>query len=175
MTHADYSEVAALWGETDGVGITEADSRAGVASFLKRNDGLSFVAEEDGRIVAAVLCGHDGRRGYISHLVVADPHRRRGVATGLVDRCIEALREVGIEKCHLFVFRGNKSAASFWRETGWVEREDIATFSKFTGLDAPELEGQERDEAVLGGAERNQPGLGSTEHDEAVPDLREER
>ena len=140
MTPNDYHEVSALWRKTDGVGITDADSHGGVTDFLRRNNGLSLVAEDDGRVVAAVLCGHDGRRGYISHLVVADPHRRRGVATELVERCLEGLKAAGIEKCHLFVFRKNQNAAAFWRETGWDERDDIVTFSKFTGLDRSEEE-----------------------------------
>jgi ribosomal protein S18 acetylase RimI-like enzyme len=145
MTPGDYHDVAALWGDTDGVGITGADSQSGVTGFLARNEELSFVAEDEGRVVAAVLCGHDGRRGYISHLVVADPHRRRGVASELVDRCIAGLRRAGIEKCHLFVFRGNENAVSFWRETGWTEREDIATFSKFTELDLSDRDGSGQD------------------------------
>jgi len=145
MTPGDYRDVAALWERTDGVGITGADSQIGVARFLMRNENLSFVAEDDARVVAAVLCGHDGRRGYISHLVVADPHRRRGVATELVDRCVAGLRDAGIEKCHLFVFRGNESAVAFWRETDWIQRKDIATFSKFTGLDLSDTGGSEPD------------------------------
>jgi ribosomal protein S18 acetylase RimI-like enzyme len=135
MCPGDYYDVATLWRKSCGVGITDADSQRGVADFLIKNGDLSLVAEDEGRLVAAVLCGHDGRRGYISHLAVAGSHRRRGVATEMVDRCIAKLRDAGIEKCHLFVFRGNESAVAFWRETGWIEREDIATFSKFTGLD----------------------------------------
>jgi ribosomal protein S18 acetylase RimI-like enzyme len=138
MVPTDHAQVASLWGEAEGVGVSAADSSSGVARFLARNPGLSLVAEEDGRVVAAVLCGHDGRRGYISHLVVAEPQRRRGVATEMVRRCIVALGKLGIEKCHLFVFRGNTSAAAFWRETGWTGREDITIFSRPTCTDAPE-------------------------------------
>jgi ribosomal protein S18 acetylase RimI-like enzyme len=138
MTRNDYHEVAALWGNTKGVGLSGADSQGGISDFLRRNDGLSLVAEDDDRIVAAVLCGHDGRRGYISHLVVADPHRRSGVATEMVERCIAALADAGIEKCHLFVLQGNDSAASFWRQTGWTERKDIIVFSRLTGIDLDE-------------------------------------
>ena len=132
MTPGDYDRVAELWDGARGVGLSGADSRAGVVSFLDRNPGFSLVALDEGSIVAAVLCGHDGRRGYISHLAVADPHRRRGVATEVVERCIGLLREAGIEKCHLFVFHTNENARALWRETGWTERTDIATYSRFT-------------------------------------------
>ena len=65
MAVRDYDEVAALWQNSQGVGLSDADSREGVARFLERNPGLSFVAREGEHLVGVVLCGHDGRRGYI--------------------------------------------------------------------------------------------------------------
>ena len=63
-----YEEVFALWQQCEGVGITESDSRDNVQAYLRRNPGLSFVALSSGRIVGAILAGHDGRRGYLNHL-----------------------------------------------------------------------------------------------------------
>ena len=143
MTPGDYDDMVRLWSGARGVGLTSTDSKDGVTSFLDRNPGLSLVALDEGRIVAAVLCGHDGRRGYVSHLAVADPHRRRGLATELVERCIGLLREAGIEKCHLLVLHGNENARAFWRDTGWTERTDISTYSRFTDGNPEE---RERDE-----------------------------
>lgn len=140
MTPGDYDGVAELWSDAPGVGLTGADSRGGVTSFLDRNPGFSLVALDEGKIVAAVLCGHDGRRGYVSHLAVANPHRRHGLATELVERCLGLLREAGIEKCHLFVFHGNEKARAFWMDTGWSERTDIAAYSRFTDGSAEERE-----------------------------------
>jgi len=65
MTIQDYDEVRALWEESDGIEISDADSRDGIARFLERNAGLSFVARDGNELIGAVLCGHDGRRGYI--------------------------------------------------------------------------------------------------------------
>lgn len=67
MTIQDYDEVLALWRTSEGVGLSDADSDEGVARFLDRNPGLSFVARDGEHLVGAVLCGHDGRRGYIHH------------------------------------------------------------------------------------------------------------
>jgi putative acetyltransferase len=137
MVANDYEGVSELWRGAEGVGLSSADSREGVEAFLERNPGLSLVALHEGTVVAAILCGHDGRRGYVSHLAVAEPHRRRGVASELVGRCIARLREAGIEKCHLFVFRTNDSARAFWNKTGWSERVDLTVHSKFTDESAP--------------------------------------
>ena len=64
MTIEDYDQVKELWNSIKGFGIRSMDdSREGVARFLKRNPTTSVVAEEDGKVVGAILCGHDGRQG----------------------------------------------------------------------------------------------------------------
>ena len=64
MTLDDYDEVYALWMQIHGFGIRSIDdSREGVERFLKRNPTTSMVAVAEGKIVGAILCGHDGRRG----------------------------------------------------------------------------------------------------------------
>jgi len=60
----DYDAVIALRRRTGGVGLNESDSRRAIAAYRQRNPNLGFVAEKDGRIIGAVLCGHDGRRGW---------------------------------------------------------------------------------------------------------------
>lgn len=69
MRLADFDEVLALWQRTEGVGLNESDTRENIASYLQRNPGMSFVARDpDGKLIGAVLCGHEGRRGYLHHL-----------------------------------------------------------------------------------------------------------
>ena len=64
MQIEDYEQVYALWLTISGFAIRSVDdSKEGVERFLQRNPGISVVAEEDGKIVGAILCGHDGRRG----------------------------------------------------------------------------------------------------------------
>lgn len=124
-----YDEVYALWRATPGVGLSTADGRAEIGRYLERNAGLSFVAEHDGRLVGAVLCGHDGRRGFIHHLAVRPAARRRGIGTLLVRSCLAGLQAAGIQKCHLFVFGANEEAIAFWQATGWVRRDELALMS----------------------------------------------
>ena len=120
MTIADYDEVLALWESIDGLGVhpDESDSRERIAKYLARNPGMCFVARDAAAPVAAVLCGTDGRRGYLHHLAVVASHRRRGLATALVGRCINALQAMGIPRCNLFVYADNELAAAFWRRLG---------------------------------------------------------
>lgn len=129
LTSADYDEVVALWRVTEGVVLRDVDEREPIARYLTRNPGLSFVASHHGRVIGAVLCGTDGRRGYLQHLAVAPAHRRRGVGRALVQRCIDALAQRGLEKCHLMVLPQNEAARAFWRRLGWQEREDVLLMS----------------------------------------------
>ncbi len=127
-----YDEAIALWKRTPGMGISSADERGALASFLGRNPGLSFAARSGEGLVGTVLCGTDGRRGFLYHLAVDPAYRRRGLGSELAARSLAALRAMGIEKCHLFVIADNATGAAFWTGAGWTRREDILTFSKNT-------------------------------------------
>ena len=133
MKLADYDEVFLLWQNTEGVGLNESDSRPAVASYLKRNPGMSFVAREGKAVVGAVLCGHDGRRGCLYHLAIAPSHRRNGLGTKLITRCLAELKKAGILKCNIFVYANNASGKRFWRRNGWKNREDLRMAQKNVG------------------------------------------
>lgn len=132
---ADYSSARKLWESAEGIGLSEADSPEGIARYLKRNSGLSFVAIEGDRLVGTILCGHDGRRGYIHHLAVKSGRQHLGIGRELVRRALRALHAEGIEKCHLFVFRANTGGCEFWRRIGGEERVSLTLFSFSTAKD----------------------------------------
>lgn len=121
----DYGEVIRLWRRTEGVGLNESDTRPAISSFLRRNPGLSFIAVEQGKIIGAVLCGHDGRRGYLHHLAVAKRYRGQGLGLRLVEACLAKLRAADIHKCNIFVFAGHTAGMSFWKHNGWKLRADL--------------------------------------------------
>ncbi len=117
MTIDDYPAVAKLLQQTPGVSFREADSHEATARYLDRNPGLSFVAAIDDAVIGCVMSGHDGRRGYLYHLVVTPEFRRQGIGEKLSLACVHALNRVGIAKTHLFVFADNEVGNAFWRET----------------------------------------------------------
>ena len=126
MTIEDYEEVRALWLSIKGFAIRSIDdSREGVEKFLNRNPGISVVAIEDGRIVGAILCGHDGRRATLYHVCVKQEYRRRGLGKAMVVSCMEKLNEEGINKVALIAFTKNDVGNAFWKEIGWTERRDL--------------------------------------------------
>lgn len=132
MEIEDYDLLIDLWKSAEGIGLSEADSRDNIANFLQRNSGFSFVAQKDTEIVGAILCGHDGRRGYLHHLAVRKNHRLKGLGKELVQRCLIRLKIAGIDKCHIFVFQDNREGKEFWSKNGWQTRYDLNIMSKHT-------------------------------------------
>lgn len=131
MTIDDYDKVYDLWINTPGMGLNSADdSRDGIGRFLARNPSTCFVAEEDGRIVGAIMAGHDGRRGYIYHTVVLPRYRRRGIARRLVESAMAALESEGINKAALVVFGRNETGNGFWESMGFISRDDLVYRNK---------------------------------------------
>ncbi len=126
MTALDYDGVYELWTNTPGMGInTTDDSREGVEKYIKRNPTTSFVALAEGKIVGAILAGHDGRRGFIQHLAVLPDYRRYGIASSLVDRAMDALEKEGIHKVALLAFKKNELGNGFWDKMKFTVREDV--------------------------------------------------
>lgn len=126
MKTEDYDGVYALWMSIKGFAIRSVDdSREGVGRFLKRNPETSVVALEDGRIVGAILCGHDGRRGCMYHVCVHRDYRMRGIGRSMVVFAMEALKREGISKVSLIAFTENDVGNAFWNRIGWTRREDL--------------------------------------------------
>jgi ribosomal protein S18 acetylase RimI-like enzyme len=109
--------------------IREVDSREAVTRYLCRNPQLSFAAWEEDKLVGCAMCGHDGRRGYLQHVIVAPIHRGKGIAHQLVTRCLDGLEKLGISKTHIDVFITNDRANAYWRRRGWQKRNDIHRYS----------------------------------------------
>jgi len=132
MNIEDYQSLIGLWSRTEGLALSDADSEAAIDYYLKRNKGLSYVCTHEGRIVGTILCGHDGRRGYIYHVVVEPEFRGKSLGQELVNQSLKRLKEEGINKCHIMVIADNKIGNHFWNKTGWIRRDGILLYSHNT-------------------------------------------
>ncbi len=122
----DYDAAIALWAEIEHVEVCEGDSQAEIREYLARNPGLSRVAWTEGKLAGAVLCGHDGRRGFIYHLAVSPDFRGRGLGKRLLDECVRGLREAGLQRAIILVAQDNSLGREFWLRNGWEEIEALA-------------------------------------------------
>jgi N-acetylglutamate synthase len=129
MTIRDYNSVMDLMMRTSGVSVRQADSLEGIEKYLLRNPGLSFVAKDNETLVGCAMCGHDGRRGYLHHVMVEPAFRDQGIAHRLITRCLDQLEAIGIYKTHIDVLTTNDIANSYWTKRGWQLRSDIYRYS----------------------------------------------
>ncbi|WP_120495896.1 GNAT family N-acetyltransferase [Kiloniella sp. EL199] len=129
MKSSDHPDLITLFEATPGVALRDADSYEATRQYLERNPGLNFVIEDKEEIIACVMCGHDGRRGYLQHLIVKPDYRKMGLGERLFTECLTKLSQIGIEKTHIFVFKDNGIANAFWLSKGWILREDVNHYS----------------------------------------------
>jgi len=131
MTIEDYEQVYRLWLGTPGMGLNSVDdSREGIACYLRRNPATCFVAEKDGVVTGVILSGHDGRRGFIHHMAVAEKDQRQGIGEQLLAKAMEALGKEHIHKVALVVFENNLKGNAFWEKQGFVARADLVYRNK---------------------------------------------
>lgn len=126
MVPRDYDKVYTLWKSIKRFGIRSVDdSREGIDAFLKRNPTTSVVAIENDEVVGSILCGYDGRYGYMYHVCVKEEYRRRGIGKQMVVFCMKALQDLHINKIALIAFTSNDAGNAFWHQIGWKHREDL--------------------------------------------------
>ena len=126
MSIEDYNNVYSLWSATAGMGMRSLDdSPEGITGFLLRNPSTCFVAELEDEIVGVILCGHDGRRGYIYHTAVKPACRKSGTGKALVNAAIDALKKEKINKVALVAFTSNNTGNAFWEHIGFEACNDL--------------------------------------------------
>lgn len=143
----DYDGIYQLWDSTEqsrrAMNPVD-DTREGIERYLKRNPTTCFLAyTEEGKsekIVGVILTGHDGRRAIVHHLCIDPEFRRQGVASMLVQRAEEALREEGITKVFGLVFKDNDAANGFWEEQGYSLRTNLNYRNKSLDKNVPQGE-----------------------------------
>lgn len=126
MKTEDFDGIHALWMSIHGFAIRSIDdSREGVERFIRRNPTTCIVAEDEGKIIGTILCGHDGRRGCFYHVCVDEAYRKHGIGRAMAAAAMEALKKEKINKVSLIAFTSNEVGNQFWKGMGWTYRDDL--------------------------------------------------
>jgi len=116
----DLEAVLDLWRAAGpGIHLGRSDSPDEIRKKLSRDPDLFLVAEDQGRIIGAVMGGYDGRRGLVYHLAVLPEERRRGLGSTLMAELEQRLRAKGCVKYYLLVTPDNPQVLEFYRRLGW--------------------------------------------------------
>jgi ribosomal protein S18 acetylase RimI-like enzyme len=124
IDEADVADVVALW---QACHLTRPwnDPAADIALARKGSNATVLIGRDHGLIVATVLAGHDGHRGWVYYLAVDPDHRHNGYGRVMMDAAESWLRERGIEKLQLMVRPDNKGVKDFYQSLGYSEQERI--------------------------------------------------
>jgi ribosomal protein S18 acetylase RimI-like enzyme len=124
IADADVADVVALW-QTCGLTRPWNDPAADIALARKGSNAAVLIGRENGAIIATVLVGHDGHRGWVYYLAVDPDHRQQGYGRVMMDAAERWLRECGIEKLQLLVRADNTSVKDFYQSLGYSEQERV--------------------------------------------------
>ena len=124
----DEKAVIALWQACDLVRPWN-DPHKDIARKLRVRPDLFLVGVVDGRIVASVMAGYEGHRGWLNYLAVAPEFQRRGLARAIVTEAERLLREAGCPKINLQVRTSNQGVIEFYRRVGYSV-DDVVSMGK---------------------------------------------
>ncbi|WP_433798918.1 GNAT family N-acetyltransferase [Actinomycetospora sp. CA-084318] len=115
----DAEQVLALWAVAAENDDRPPDDPDVVHALLARDAGALLLAHERDEIVGTLVAGWDGWRAHLYRLAVHPAHRRRGVATTLVDAAERRLVALGARRLDAMVLEGNTHGQALWRHVGF--------------------------------------------------------
>ncbi|MBJ9984046.1 GNAT family acetyltransferase [Acinetobacter sp. S40] len=125
---SDLDDVINLW---EMCGLTRPWNNPEIDIFRKlvQQDDLFLVAIKDEQLIAVLMGGYDGHRGWMNYLAVHPQHQRLGIATALVQQLEKRLIARGCPKLQLLVRQDNLDIQSFYAELDY-EEEDVICLGK---------------------------------------------
>lgn len=120
----DLEEIIALWEICD---LTRPWNNPEIDIFRKvaQKDGLFLVAMKDEQLIATLMGGYDGHRGWVNYLAVHPHEQRNGVATALIQQLEKRLIALGCPKLQLLIAKENIDVQNFYEQLGYEEIEVV--------------------------------------------------
>jgi len=125
-------EVIELWKSVLGYDAPHNAPELSIDRKLAVQDGLFFVAQEDGHVVGTVLAGYDGHRGWLYSVAVHPKFRKQRLGAGLIGRAEQALIDRGCVKINLQIVGGNASVTAFYESLGYAVEPRVSMGKKIS-------------------------------------------
>ncbi|MDZ4861775.1 MAG: GNAT family acetyltransferase [Candidatus Hydrogenedentes bacterium] len=124
----DEEAVIVLWRACD---LTRPwnDPKKDIERKLAVQPELFLVGERDGEVVATVMAGYDGHRGWINYLAVRPDLRRSGLGAAIMGEVERRLVARGAPKINLQIRSSNKDVVAFYRQLGYAT-DDVVSMGK---------------------------------------------
>lgn len=121
----DETAVVALWHACGLVRPTN-DPHKDIQRKLKVRPDLFLVGVIHEQVVASVMAGYEGHRGWINYLAVSPAYRRHGFGRAMMAAAEERLRAAGCPKINLQVRTTNREVIAFYHAIGFITDEAIS-------------------------------------------------
>jgi ribosomal protein S18 acetylase RimI-like enzyme len=132
----DEEAVVSLWNRC-GLVRPQNDPRKDIQRKLTVRPDLFLVGVMDGHVVATVMAGFEGHRGWLNYLAVDPPLQRRGLARELVTAAEERLRSTGCPKINLQIRASNLGVIEFYRRIGYTTDDVVSMGKRLVSDDRP--------------------------------------
>ena len=130
---SDLAQVLALWRACN-LTIAVNDPRKDIERKLAVSPELFLLGEFEGRVVASVMAGYEGHRGWINYLVVAPSYRRKTYGRLMMAAAEQLLDELECPKINLQVRSANAAVVAFYASLGYVT-DDVVSMGKRLRID----------------------------------------
>ena len=128
FTMKNYDNIIGLWRKA-GISVGSTDSEKEIKKMLTLNPNLFLIGKVNNKVIAVVMGGFDGRRGYVHHLAVDPLHQKKGYGKMIMDELINRFRKIGVHKIHLFIEKDNQDVVDFYKNLEWQIRDDLIMMS----------------------------------------------
>jgi len=132
---SDETAVIALWQRCE---LTRPwnNPKLDIERKMKVDPELFLVGEIDGEIVASVMGGYEGHRGWINYLAVDPSYQRKGNGREMMAAVEEKIRALGSPKINLLIRTGNTAVIEFYQSIGY-KMDEVVSMGKRLVEDGP--------------------------------------
>ena len=116
----DEQQVIHLWYECELV-VPWNNPKMDIERKLKVNPELFLVGEIEDKIIASVMGGYEGHRGWINYLAVLPEHQRKGYARQIMTAVEQKLKNIGCPKINLQIRSNNEDVIKFYESIGYYD------------------------------------------------------
>ena len=134
LEDADIAAVVSLW-QRCGSTRPWNDPQADIALARQGTNATVLLGRQGNAIVASVLVGHDGHRGWVYYVTVDPEHRKKGFGRAIMTAAEDWLRARGVVKLQLMVRPDNTQVQAFYETLDYDEQERIVYAKWLDGRD----------------------------------------
>ncbi|NQV16549.1 GNAT family acetyltransferase [bacterium] len=126
--NSDESSILTLWEKCDLIRPWN-DPKKDISRKLNIQPEMFLVGIVKGEVVASVMAGYEGHRGWVNYLAVAPEYRHLGLARKIMAEAEALLIKAGCPKINLQIRESNTVAVNFYKKLGY-ELDEVLSFGK---------------------------------------------